>query len=203
MLIMASTVFSTTNYFQFQCIFSSSILYLLGVRINQDYFNGCLFWTESFVQWSPLGTYLATVHRQGAAVWGGTSTFNRLMCYAYAQVKLIDFSPGEKYLVTYSSHEPSTPHDSHRVLLNIFDVRTDKVMRDFKGNADEFAFGGTGGFTGVSWPVFRNWSGPSVATMCDASIYIRGWSGIVCVVEPHSDFATVVPGDSIDLDPGI
>ncbi|RZC29648.1 Eukaryotic translation initiation factor 3 subunit B [Glycine soja] len=26
------------------------------------------FWTESFVQWSPLGTYLATVHTQGAAV---------------------------------------------------------------------------------------------------------------------------------------
>lgn len=40
-------------------------------------------------------------------------------------------------------------------MLNIFDVRTGKVMRDFKGSADEFAIGGTGGFTGVSWPVFR------------------------------------------------
>ncbi|KAI7757974.1 hypothetical protein M8C21_018695 [Ambrosia artemisiifolia] len=98
------------------------------------------FWTESFVQWSPLGTYLATVHRQGAAV------------------KLIDFSPGEKYLVTYSSHEPSNPRDTHRVVLNIFDVRTGKVMRDFKGSADEFAIGGTGGFSGVSWPVFK-WGG--------------------------------------------
>ncbi|KAM7476202.1 hypothetical protein LguiB_023445 [Lonicera macranthoides] len=116
------------------------------------------FWTESFVQWSPLGTYLATVHRQGAAVWGGASTFNRLMRYAHPQVKLIDFSPGERFLVTYSSHEPSNPRDSHRVVLNIFDVRTGKVMRDFKGSADEFAIGGTGGFTGVSWPVFR-WGG--------------------------------------------
>ncbi|XP_071689983.1 eukaryotic translation initiation factor 3 subunit B-like [Rutidosis leptorrhynchoides] len=116
------------------------------------------FWTESFVQWSPLGTYLATVHRQGAAVWGGASTFNRLMRYAHPQVKLIDFSPGEKYLVTYSSHEPSNPRDTHRVVLNIFDVRTGKVMRDFKGSADEFAIGGTGGFTGVSWPVFK-WGG--------------------------------------------
>lgn len=42
-----------------------------------------------------------------------------------------------------------------RVVLNIFDVRTGKVMRDFKGSADEFAVGGTGGVTGVSWPVFR------------------------------------------------
>ncbi|XP_076922037.1 eukaryotic translation initiation factor 3 subunit B-like [Bidens hawaiensis] len=116
------------------------------------------FWTESFVQWSPLGTYLATVHRQGAAVWGGATTFNRLMRYAHPQVKFIDFSPGEKYLVTYSSHEPSNPRDTHRVVLNIFDVRTGKVMRDFKGSADEFAIGGTGGLTGVSWPVFK-WGG--------------------------------------------
>ncbi|KAK0604707.1 hypothetical protein LWI29_018535 [Acer saccharum] len=51
------------------------------------------YWTESFVQWSPLGTYLATVHRQGAAVWGGADTFNRLMRYAHPQIKLIDFFP--------------------------------------------------------------------------------------------------------------
>ncbi|CAI0413995.1 unnamed protein product [Linum tenue] len=116
------------------------------------------YWTESYVQWSPLGTYLATVHRQGAAVWGGATTFNRLMRYAHPQVKLIDFSPGEKYLVTYSSHEPSNPRDANRVVINIFDVRTGKVMRDFKGSADEFAIGGAGGVTGVSWPVFR-WGG--------------------------------------------
>lgn len=44
------------------------------------------FWTESFVQWSPLGTYLATIHRQGAAVWGGAQTFNRLTRYIHPQV---------------------------------------------------------------------------------------------------------------------
>ncbi|GAB4832844.1 Eukaryotic translation initiation factor 3 subunit B [Ancistrocladus abbreviatus] len=113
------------------------------------------FRIKSFVQWSPLGTYLATIHRQGAAVWGGASTFNCCMRYAHLQVKLIDFSPGEKYLVTYSSHEPSNPCDTHRVVLNIFDVRAGKVMRDFKGIAAEFAVGGTGG---VSWPIFR-WAG--------------------------------------------
>ncbi|XP_065858232.1 eukaryotic translation initiation factor 3 subunit B-like [Euphorbia lathyris] len=116
------------------------------------------YWTESFVQWSPLGTYLATVHRQGAAVWGGANSFNRLMRYAHPQVKLIDFSPGEKYLVTYSSHEPSNPHDANRIVINIFDVRTGKIMRDFKGSADEFSIGGTGGVAGVSWPIFR-WCG--------------------------------------------
>lgn len=116
------------------------------------------YWTESFVQWSPLGTYLATVHRQGAAVWGGATTFNRLMRYAHQQVKFIDFSPGERFLVTYSSQEPSNPRDTHKVILNIFDVRTGKVMRDFKGSVDDFVVGGTGGVSGVSWPVFR-WGG--------------------------------------------
>lgn len=40
-------------------------------------------------------------------------------------------------------------------MLNIFDVRTGKVMRDFKGNADEFLTGGSGGVSGISWPIFR------------------------------------------------
>lgn len=30
-------------------------------------------------------------------------------------------------------------------MINIFDVRTGKVMRDFKGSADDFAIGGTAG----------------------------------------------------------
>ena len=38
------------------------------------------------MQWSPLGTYLATIHRQGAAVWGGEKSFNRLMRYIHPQV---------------------------------------------------------------------------------------------------------------------
>ncbi|KAK9090559.1 hypothetical protein Sjap_023736 [Stephania japonica] len=118
----------------------------------------CSSWTESFVQWSPLGTYLATVQQKGAAVWGGANTFNQIKLYEHPQVKLIDFSPGEKYLVTYSSFKPTNPSDTHRAVLNIFDVRTEKVMRDFKGSADEFAIGGTGGVSGVSWPVFR-WGG--------------------------------------------
>ncbi|XP_035845527.1 eukaryotic translation initiation factor 3 subunit B isoform X2 [Helianthus annuus] len=70
--------------------------------------------------------------------------------------QLIDFSPGEKYLANCSSHEPSNPRDTHRVVLNIFDVRTGKIMKGFNERADEFAFGETGGFTGVSWPVFRS-----------------------------------------------
>ncbi|KAL6278954.1 hypothetical protein ACE6H2_022555 [Prunus campanulata] len=138
------------------------------------------FWTESFVQWSPLGTYLATIHRQGAAVWGGASTFNRLMRYAHPQVRLIDFSPGEKYLVTYSSHEPSNPRDANRVVINIFDVRTGKVMRDFKGTPDDFAIGGTGGVAGVSWPVFK-WAGGK-----DDKYFARMGKNVISVYETET-----------------
>ncbi|KAK8970409.1 Eukaryotic translation initiation factor 3 subunit B [Platanthera guangdongensis] len=43
------------------------------------------------------------------------------------------------------------------VVLNFFDTRTGKLMREFKGNADDFA-SGSSSLTGVSWPVFR-WGG--------------------------------------------
>ncbi|MFS7918298.1 putative eukaryotic translation initiation factor 3 subunit B [Helianthus anomalus] len=93
------------------------------------------FWTESFVQWSPLGSCLATVYKQGAVVWGGASSFNKLMLYAHPHVLMIMVFlfpvPGEKYMVTCSSHEPSKPRDTHRVVLNIFDVRTGKIMKGF------------------------------------------------------------------------
>ncbi|XP_023007597.1 eukaryotic translation initiation factor 3 subunit B-like isoform X1 [Cucurbita maxima] len=138
------------------------------------------FWTESYVHWSPLGTYLATIHRQGAAVWGGAGTFNRLMRFAHPQVKLIDFSPGEKYLVTYSSHEPSNPRDANRIVINIFDVRTGKVMRDFKGSPDDFAIGGTGGVAGVSWPVFR-WGGGK-----DDKYFSRMGKNVISVYETET-----------------
>ncbi|KAI4319101.1 hypothetical protein MLD38_032743 [Melastoma candidum] len=138
------------------------------------------FWTESFLQWSPLGTYLATLHRQGAAVWGGASTFNRLCRYAHPQVELIDFSPGERYLVTYSSHAPSNPRDPKRIVINIFDVRLGKVMRDFKGSADDFAVGGPGGVTSVSWPVFK-WAGGR-----DDKYFARIGKGIISVYETET-----------------
>lgn len=76
-----------SNYIFFSSKQSPFVLYnYLGFRVNDHLCFLLQFWTESFVQWSPLGTYLATIHRQGAAVWGGASTFNRLMRYAHPQV---------------------------------------------------------------------------------------------------------------------
>ena len=41
-------------------------------------------------------------------------------------MQLIQFSPEEKYLITFSSVEPSNPRDPTQLILNIFDVRTGK-----------------------------------------------------------------------------
>ncbi|CAL5063621.1 unnamed protein product [Urochloa decumbens] len=116
------------------------------------------FWTDSFIEWSPLGTYLATVHKQGSQVWGGKDNFERLMRFAHPQVELIDFSPGERFLVTYSSRKPSNPRDTHKVILNIFDVRTGKLMRNFNGSAGKFTSAGNIVFSALAWPCFR-WAG--------------------------------------------
>ena len=58
-------------------------------------------WTDTYIMWSPEGSYLATFHRQGIALWGGDD-FGRLHRFNHTNVQLIDFSPGEKYVVTYS-----------------------------------------------------------------------------------------------------
>ncbi len=42
---------------------------------------------------------------------------------SFGQVKLIDFSPGEKFMVTYSSHEPSNPRDTQVFFLTFVVLR--------------------------------------------------------------------------------
>lgn len=53
------------------------------------------------MEWSPRGSYLATVHRQGVAVWGG-KTFTRLQRVAHPGVQRLLLSPCERYLLTFS-----------------------------------------------------------------------------------------------------
>ena len=55
-------------------------------------------WTETYVRWSPKGTYLATLHHQGIALWGGEE-FKRLMRFSHPGVQLIDFSPCERCML--------------------------------------------------------------------------------------------------------
>ncbi|KAK9801869.1 hypothetical protein WJX73_004633 [Symbiochloris irregularis] len=116
------------------------------------------FWTESFVQWSPHGSFLATLHRQGVAIWGGSS-FNRIHRYSHPGVRLMSFSPNERYLVTYSLQEADSPTDKAIMLFNVFDTRSGRKLRNFTGTADDFATGAAAGVGGMlGWPIFK-WGG--------------------------------------------
>jgi translation initiation factor 3 subunit B len=94
-------------------------------------------WTEMFVQWSPLGTYLISMHQQGVLLWAG-ATWSRQKRFAHSGVNLVDFSPNEKYIVTWS-HKAITVEEGHPVLgldddgknYIIWDVATGKPIRSF------------------------------------------------------------------------
>lgn len=98
-------------------------------------------WTETYVKWSPLGTYLATFHKLGVALWGGPQ-FLQQARFSQKGVECIDFSPGERYLVTYT---PRTDLGSEQKRLVIWDILTGQEKRAF------FADGSS------VWPIFR-WS---------------------------------------------
>lgn len=100
-------------------------------------------WTETYCKWSPLGSYLATFHRKGLALWGGPS-FEQIQRFNHLNVQFIDFSPCEKYLVTYSP--PSPEVNSDQKALVIWDVRTGIEKRSFTMETGQNL-----------WPIFR-WS---------------------------------------------
>ena len=96
-------------------------------------------WTESFVQWSPMGTYLTSMHAQGVQLWGGKA-WSRQKRFSHPGVNLVDFSPKENYFTTWS-HRPLQIEESRPVPglsleedgknFIIWDVETGKPLRSF------------------------------------------------------------------------
>ena len=94
-------------------------------------------WTQLFVNWSPEGNYLASVHQQGVQLWGGAS-FKKLKQFPHPFVSLIEFSPGEKYLTTWSDR-PIVVEEGMPILtleedgknIIIWDIETAKPLRSF------------------------------------------------------------------------
>jgi len=74
-------------------------------------------------------------------------------------VRLIQFSPEETFLVTYSPVEPANPREKAGLVLNLFDSRTGRKLRNFAGSAEDYAVGAAAGPAGaLKWPVFQ-WAG--------------------------------------------
>ncbi|XP_060560213.1 eukaryotic translation initiation factor 3 subunit B-like [Ruditapes philippinarum] len=100
-------------------------------------------WTETYVRWSPQGTYLATLHQKGIALWGGPK-FDQIMRFSHPGVQLIDFSPCERFLITFSPVQVKSDEPQSIV---IFDIRTGQRKRGF--NCETHAQ--------ATWPIFK-WS---------------------------------------------
>lgn len=108
--------------------------------------------TDTFVKWSPLGTYIVTFHKLGVIIWGAGS-FTKLGKFPHAGTQFVDFSPCEQYLVTYG------PNSTGQKII-IWDIRTGLEKRSFISE-------------GQSMSMFR-WSFDDkyVARMGDSAIHI-------------------------------
>jgi translation initiation factor 3 subunit B len=82
-------------------------------------------WCDWRVQWSPCGSYLATFHQPGIALWAGPD-FEKKMRFAHEAVKYIEFSPNEEYVLTWNGKHP-TENDTSAV--RIFNVLTGKEVK--------------------------------------------------------------------------
>ncbi|KAL1494447.1 hypothetical protein ABEB36_010045 [Hypothenemus hampei] len=120
-------------------------------------------WTQTYIKWSPLGTFLATFHKLGIALWAGPS-FTQYKKFTHAYVQFIDFSPCEKYLVTYSPQgDPQNP-DQKRII--IWDIRSGLEKRSFNPEGPS------------AWPIFR-WS-------CDDKYFGRVGNDVLSIYETPS-----------------
>ena len=115
-------------------------------------------WADFFVQFSPKGTYFATVYKQGIAIWAG-SDLGKVNRFQHAKVTKLEISPMENYLVTWSE-EPfkTSTKDIHVKFLNknicVWDIKSGTLLRTFPTPKQENSDGSK---ADNDWP-FLKWS---------------------------------------------
>lgn len=87
------------------------------------------FWSDGPMCWSPLGTYVATLHPQGVALWvsKASGAFERITRFSCPGVAKVDFSAQEELLTCYSVKQQR--HAPVNVLMTIFDCRSGRRLR--------------------------------------------------------------------------
>jgi translation initiation factor 3 subunit B len=110
---------------------------------------------------------MASIHRQGVRLWGGTS-WEPLQRFAHPFVKLIDFSPCENYLVTWSNDPfvfrdggesgpqyPSMEDEGNS--LAVWDIKTGNLLRSFPVTQTDQTGSDPSGKKQIQWPGLK-WS---------------------------------------------
>jgi len=124
-------------------------------------------WTETYTKWSPRGAYLATFHGKGIALWGGEN-MKQIQRFAHPGVQLIDFSPCEKYLVTFSPQQDHRAESAHAII--VWEVFSGQKKRTFHADMT--------GEDDRQWPIFK-WSH-------DGKYFARKAKGVISVYETPS-----------------
>ncbi|KAJ3260819.1 Translation initiation factor 3 subunit b [Boothiomyces macroporosus] len=86
-------------------------------------------WSDLFISWSSYGSYFVTIHKQGIALWGGPS-WQKINRFPHPNVTMVDFSPKENYVMTWSPDAFKTP-DGQLHNICIWDVKTATLLRSF------------------------------------------------------------------------
>lgn len=82
-------------------------------------------WCEYYVQWSPRGSYLATlVPSKGVILWGGEK-YEKIARFPAQGVDIVNFSPCESFLLT-SNNNREDPE-----AIKVFSILTGKLLRSF------------------------------------------------------------------------
>jgi len=120
-------------------------------------------WCDWRVQWSPAGSYLATFHQPGIALWAGPE-FEKKVRFAHENVKYIDFSPNEEYVLTWNGRHPT---ENDEAAVRIFNVLTGKEVKRMRTPH-------RAPLEGKEFPHFL-WShdGKYFAECTDAAVFVR------------------------------
>jgi len=82
-------------------------------------------WSDYGIKWSPKGSYLVTFHNQGIALWG-TNEWIKLVRFLCPNVIDMEFSPNEKYIITYSNTETEN--------IQLWDVMSGRKLMSINRN---------------------------------------------------------------------
>merc|ERR1719361_1429665 len=116
--------------------------------------EGGKVWTELYIQWSTLGTYLCTFHDPGVVIWGG-SDFKKQGRATHYGFEYLDFSPRENFFVTMRpSDDRKEPTKAIRVWWTTrisSETGTQELVREFDGGYSLQSSRNKG----QTWPVYK------------------------------------------------